>query len=107
MDKWDTPPNRHHKWPVFVSISWIQDTTGHRSLKSIKQCELVIQEQECSVSHMRSGAISSKPQFATVTISHVEVQVKPTPQTAFSSFLGPLTNCQVNVQYFSGNFQHT
>ena len=40
-------------------------------------------------------------------ISHVEVPVQPTPQTAFSSLFGPLTICQVNIQYFSGNVQHT
>ena len=76
---------------------WIQETTGHRSLKALRRYKRVSQEQERSVSHIRSGAISSKPQFAATTISHVEVPVQPTLQTAFSSLFGPLTNCQVNV----------
>ena len=92
---------------VSGQIGCIQETTGHRSLKTFRKYKRVIQEQEHSVSHVRLRAISSKPQFAAVTISHIEVSVQPTPQTAFSSLFGPLTNCQVNVQYFSGDVQHT
>ena len=108
VDKWESPPNRHHINGLYpFSIGWIQETTGHRSLKALRQYERVSQEQERSVSHIRLGAISSKPPFAAVTISHVEVPVQPTPKTAFSSLFSPLANCQVNVQYFSSYVQHT
>ena len=90
---------------VGVPEKVIQNATGHRSLKALRIYECVSKEQKENV----SGILSALQKSGQGLHSEVLPSCLPVPSTSqqatFTSLFGPLSNCQINIQYFSGPVQ--
>ena len=84
----------------------IQNATGHRSLKALRIYERVSKEQEENVSRVLSAPQKSgQGPHSEVLPSCLSVASTSQQKATFTSLFGPLTNCQINIQYFSGPVQ--